>query len=402
MKNYNNYYPSPYEKIKNDSLLLTAKQIEIDGEIYKVDGKEYPLIVEHHSNPLTEVKEERKVICSIDVPIHWGSIIEDLTLNEMYIVISDIDVHNNVYKETKMQKANKNIKWQDETGKLCECPAISKDFSLYTDGIQEGKQNTKLDTKVNITVPLNKDTLKLDVGKRIILTRRVYEITSPNDFEFTNSDMTAGIIKITMTVTEGNSKDDFEAGIADNVPHIYTLEAIDVLSLKNGDNNQLNVIVKDNDVIVENPQLIYTSSDTNIVTVSATGLITAIASGTAIITVAYKNTNKKINVTVEDEVKNNFTYSLVGDMQPDTSIKASSYTVYTAKKFNNGVEVADAKFDFEVIAGDTPSTAYKLTINSDKECRIDAKEYVYDIILRAKDRDKGDCIDKEIKLKGMW
>lgn len=393
MKNYNNYYPSPYEKIKNDSLLLTAKQIEIDGEIYKVDGKEYPLIVEHHSNPLTEVKEERKVICSIDVPIHWGSIIEDLTLNEMYIVISDIDVHNNVYKETKMQKANKNIKWQDETGKLCECPAISKDFSLYTDGIQEGKQVTTFDSKVNITVPLNKDTLKLDVGKRIILTRRVYEITSPNDFEFTNSDMTAGVIKITMTVTE----------------HDYTITTTNTdTTIEQNKTLQFNVIVKDNDAVIDNPAIIYKSDNANC-TVSDTGLITGIALGISKITATFTNTEgtvKSISINIivaEPKPQDNFTYTLTGDLDPDTSIKAGSYIVYTVKKLNNGIEVAGTKFDFEVIPGDTPSDAYTLTVNSDTECRIDALKYMYTIALRAKDRDdNAKYIDKEITLKGLW
>lgn len=407
MKDYSNYYPSPYEKVKNDSILLTTRQIEVDGEIYKVDDVDYPLIVEHHSNPLTEQKEERKVLCSMDTPLHWGSVVEDISdmekynnkTHDVYIVISDIDIHNNVYKETKMQKANKSIKWQDETGKMCECPVISKDASIYTDGVQENKQITTLDTKVNIIVPLNADTIKLNIDKRIIITRRVYKITMVNDYERTDKNLTEGTINITMTVEAENPNDRIDLGIADYVEHVYNLQVLngDTINLQKDKSIQIQVKCFDNGVEVINPaNITYTSNNINICTINDTNIL-GINTGTTIVSVAWNGIVKTIQVNVFYEPQTNTTYSLT----TSTGINEIMYgkqKKYTAKQYINNVETTQG-FVFSILYGDTPTSAVQLTTIDANNCYVKCLEYGYNITLVAtNDKNARDYITQEIQL----
>ena len=55
-------------------------------------------------------------------------------------------------------------------------------------------------------------------------------------------------------------------------------------TLNIGDNLQLKYTLTDNGVIVDNPNIIFTSSDNNIATVNSSGLITGISIGTVTIT----------------------------------------------------------------------------------------------------------------------
>ena len=330
-------------------------------------------------------------------PISRGDIV--IYKDNNYLVTSDVDNINNIYYKAEIQKCPHVIKL-NFTGKIIECPCFMETKTL---DIETGQQITLPTGKMLVTI---KDNVNVTLQQRFIKFGEAWQIDGIDKTK-------KGLIILNVEKTTTNSNDDIENEIADRwqyeTKHLYTIETTNTdTSIEQNKTLQFNVVVKDNDVVVDNPALTYKSDNANC-SVSNTGLITGVAVGSSIITSTFTSTegitkSVSINVTVTEPIKtDNFTYTLTGDLDPDTSIKAGSYIVYTAKKFNNGVEVADAKFDFEVIPGDTPSDAYTLTVNSDTECRIDALKYMYTITLRAKDRDdNAKYIDKEITLKGLW
>jgi hypothetical protein len=181
------------------------------------------------------------------------------------------------------------------------------------------------------------------------------------------------------------------------------------LIITNGDNLeitltqtiQLNVQVFENGKLLSPTpsQIIYTSSDNSIAEVSDTGVIQPINEGEVEITASYGNVNSKINVDIVTVVADNFTYEIVGE---DSIIK--NYTKrYVAKKYNNGILVEDAPFEFSIIADNVPVNAYTLTVVDGKSCDIKANANTYYITLRATDKiDSSQYFDKIILLKSRF
>ncbi len=67
-------------------------------------------------------------------------------------------------------------------------------------------------------------------------------------------------------------------------------------------------------------------------------------------------------------------------------------------------DIIDKQFDFEIIPGDTPGTAYQLDDISDIKCEIECKESVYNIILKAvyENEENGIELEKEIQLMNLF
>ena len=375
--------------------------LNIESDIsYLIDNLGKPIKINNVSavglvgNIKNNEEDIRKLITKS--PISRGDIV--IYKDNNYLVTSDIDNISNIYYKAEIQKCPLLIKL-NFTGKIIECPCFMETKIL---DVQSGQYFPLATGKMLVTI---KDNVNVVLQQRLIKFGEAWQIDGIDKTK-------KGLLILNVSKTTTNSNDDLENETADRwqyeTKHLYTIETTNTdTTIEQNKTLQFDVVVKDNNIVVDNPQLTYASNNENC-SVSNTGLITGITVGASVITSTFSaegiTKSVSINVTVTEPIKtDNFTYSLVGDMQPDTSIKAGSYIVYTAKKFNNGVEVADAKFDFEVIPGDTPSDAYTLTVNSDTECRIDALKYMYTITLRAKDRDdNAKYIDKEITLKGLW
>lgn len=83
-------------------------------------------------------------------------------------------------------------------------------------------------------------------------------------------------------------------------PHVYEISlAENTTTLVEGGTYQIsNVTCKDNGTVVQNPTLTYSSSDINIASVSASGLVTGVKTGNAEITVNFNGVSAKLSLTV--------------------------------------------------------------------------------------------------------
>lgn len=83
-------------------------------------------------------------------------------------------------------------------------------------------------------------------------------------------------------------------------PHTYAITLnSDSQTLVQGDTFQIVATCYDNDTIVTSPTVTYTSSDPNIVSVDATGVVTGTLVGSATITCSYNNVSADLAITVE-------------------------------------------------------------------------------------------------------
>lgn len=184
--------------------------------------------------------------------------------------------------------------------------------------------------------------------------------------------------------------------------YIYELTILNGESIQISETQNLTIIaqLKTNGIVVNNPSLIYSSSNEDIATINDNGVITVIDIGNVTFMVSLasdSSVSSNIEVEIMEEEIDNITYELVGA----SDIYHGYSEQYVAKKFNNGVLVPDAEFTFTILS-DTPVSAYTLVFDGNKGCTIMANDSVYTIILRATDNGNGEFVEKNITLRNLF
>lgn len=88
-----------------------------------------------------------------------------------------------------------------------------------------------------------------------------------------------------------------------NKTNNYTIELNNnAVTLKATETYKIENVCKDNNVIVTNPTIIYSSSDTDIATVNQSGIVTAIKEGSCIISCNYNGAIATLTVTVNQNI----------------------------------------------------------------------------------------------------
>jgi hypothetical protein len=171
------------------------------------------------------------------------------------------------------------------------------------------------------------------------------------------------------------------------------------INIQQGTTIQLNIQVTDNNEVISSPTITYSSSDTDICTVSSSGLVSAIDTGDCIINVSCNGASDSIEITVVEEEQHNYTYILSSTTIPDTEIKLNQTKTYTAYKYNNGVAVSQ-EFTFSV-TGD--KSAYTLTTVDGNTCTVKCLKSGYVVTLKATDDSDGTkIVEKNITLKSIF
>lgn len=312
-----------------------------------------------------------------------------------WLIISEIGHKRFNYYKGLIQHCNYNIKFIFSDGMVREFPSIVD--SRYFD--VETHQYINIATgKVIVTMQVNEDSQKIELNKRFI--------KMGNAFKVVGKDLTKNGLMVLYCDLDAidTSIDDVENEVANGKEYTYSLSISngDTASLSIDDTLQLAVVLQLNGTTVTNKEIGYSSSSSNIATIDQTGLITGISEGECILTaymVDMPNVQDTITVTVEEEIQDNFTYEIVGASE---IVKGSSQT-YQAKKYNNGVLVANPQFTFTIIPGSTPASAYTLNIIDNDECSITANQSTYYITLRATDTSNSMYVEKtSIKLKSLF
>lgn len=121
---------------------------------------------------------------------------------------------------------------------------------------------------------------------------------------------------------------------------IYSIELITANSeLNKGDTLSIQALFKIDGVIDSNPTVVYSSSDSNIVSVDSTGLITAINKGNGTINIKYHNVNANLSITVNEVLQDVYTIEL----QDKTSIIYGKTSTWTTTLKNNGIDMSGSK-----------------------------------------------------------
>lgn len=264
----------------------------VEGNDIYIDDIPSKAYITNSNNPNNENKEERTISVLVEQPIKTGSYIKGYD-DGVYLVISGIDNHIS-HKESKIRKCNYVLKWMDENGSH-EQPCIVTNNTKYTGGTKSSTSGfTEIDAMVNISISSNKDTNKINYGKRLYVMKNAWRVTLIDNVT------TENVFSWTLGKDSINGElDDVINGICDAYEHSYAISlSSNTQTLVETETYKITPTITDKGVDISNANVVYTSSDESIATVDSMGLVTAIGVGNCTITVAVGSVNVILSLMV--------------------------------------------------------------------------------------------------------
>jgi len=226
MKNYSNYYPSSKDFLHDSGgILFNIQQQNAlnEGTTVTIDGVTSNVIIQEHTNPYGENREERILHCLENVTIHRGSMI--YWKNEYWLVMTDIDF-NGIYKSSKMVKCTNTLTFKNKNGVIIHQPVVLANQTVLTDGIKETARIVDFDTMRFALVPFNNDTKELYLQQRFMLNHNsAFEILKIDDYTYclnSNGYVVNGVLQLTLNQGAIIAEDDIVNNLAYNDNLIIT------------------------------------------------------------------------------------------------------------------------------------------------------------------------------------
>ncbi|NMM65549.1 hypothetical protein HBE96_23510 [Clostridium sp. P21] len=239
--------------------------------------------------------DDKRILADVQDNIRQGDIIQ--YGNNTYIILLQEETVNNIYCKYVARRCDNIIKMYIGN-KLAEIPCV----------IETGTQNTTTNQymtlpngNIKVTIQDNSITKMISNDRRFLIMGLPWKVVG-----FTSENK--GVRYVYAEKTEfDNAYDDKENEIADywkyNIKHNYSMTiAEESIEIEEGKSKQLVVSITDtvdnNTTTLANPTIIYTSSNTNIVTINNTGVLNAVAAGDTSIKVQFEGIEKIINIKV--------------------------------------------------------------------------------------------------------
>lgn len=226
MKNYSNYYPSSKDFLHDSGgILFNIQQQNAlhEGSTVTIDGVSSDVIIQEHTNPYGENREERILHCLETVSIHRGSMV--YWDSEYWLVMTDIDF-NGVYKSSKITKCTNVLTYKNKNGIVIKQPIVLADQTVLTDGIKETSKITSYDTMRFALMPYNSGTKEIYLQQRFMLNHNsVFETTKIDDYTYClneDGNVVSGVLKLTLTQIALTIEDDLVNNLAYNEDLIIT------------------------------------------------------------------------------------------------------------------------------------------------------------------------------------
>ncbi len=317
----------------------------------------------------------------IHVPIKTGDIIE--YQNKKWVAISQPEENSKTYR-AKMRELNFIIKvYIGEI--LHEFDSTIDSVGAY---VEDGKVINIAAGEIIITVPSNEYSDKIDIGARFIKLGYAWKVSGVDRSK-------KGLNMIHADKDVFISDDDKQNEIADRYKHDHQY-AISIsnqqpIEVNLGGTTQLIFIVTDKGSQVSTlPEIICTSSNEAIATVSNTGLITSISNGEAAITAMIAG-YPEATVTVSTKVTGTVTpsYSVGITFKNTAQIRVGGFPKpFTAVVYENGTVITNKTVTWSAknkdYTGDAMATLSDMTGTACKLAALNNNAYIgHSVVLTA-------------------
>jgi hypothetical protein len=310
----------------------------------------------------TDLRDQKNITMLPDQELTKGYL--HLWRNEYWLTIQCDEDFGDVYSRGVISRCYSSLKWLDSDGIVRETPFCPKTDTASNFGVEDGKVLTLPNERRHILLQDNIYSTQIVKGSRFIIDKRSWRVSVVDR-------LYDGIIILVIDEDGAlnSAIDNIDLRVANYYGNVanYTLEIVNgsSLSMIAEQTVQLNTLVKNNGVVV-NPAIIYASSNDEIATIDANGLIRSISNGTVVMTarlVLDNSITDTISVTVEATVADNFTIEIMSTSISPDEIKKNQTKNYFYKAYNNGIEVT-SPVTFTLFADDKLTSTNMATIVS--------------------------------------
>jgi len=305
---------------------------------------------------------------NLNHPVNLGRMYK---FDDNYWITTNVDKIKTLAQTIIVRRCNNRLRWIDSDGSLYEVPcALGYAIEENRDYSTAGSALVVPSGILRCTAQLNQYTNKIKPNQRFLFgnpnnwTSYRVEGGGINNFnnQTTDDNATSGILKLTLSVDFVNLQvDDTTNGIANSLENIYVITLNQAsISGDSGQSVQLRNTVTLNGVSVSR-DVVWLSSNTAIATVSNTGLVTFVSSGTCVITCSLSGNSLVSDtcaVTVSGTPVDNYQVVFSPDRNSVYEGETVTYSVYLYK---NNVQQADA-ITFSLNANTVTSDSYTYTV----------------------------------------
>lgn len=256
-------------------------------------------------------------------------------------------------------RCNNTLNTQDKYGNIHREPCYM-DYKLNETQLTNEDMMQVPNGRLNLVCQVNQWTRNWDIGMRFILGGDVYKIRYRARYERnkTFDDDSVTLAQFYVNYDNKQVNDNFELQIADYLESKYVISCDDEIANVVGYSSNINAVVSMNDAVVDEP-LLFTTTDSNIVTIDDNGNYSAVSVGNAKIIIQMKNNPscvKYVDVTIGEDVDD------VMDLVPDIRKIKLNCTVEYQIVSNNNVDIR--------VESGNPSYYYKFKRTGDKTFEI--------------------------------
>lgn len=267
-----------------------------------------------------------------------------------------------------IRRCNNWLKWVTDKGELIEYPCVIEN-ELTSTNAQVAKTITQANSHINVIVQGNSNTLNIKKNQRFIINGQPFKFSSVNNYaqtEFYQDD--APMIFMNLFLDMSVDEDNMVDNIADDIRSQFKVES-DIQQITNsmGYSNELHPQVYHNNKLIENVQLEFISTNTDVVTVDEDGTYQLIDNGFAVIIVQIKGNPMSavsIPVSVTDDILDIYSINVSPQV---TYINQGREVILTAKVVDNSNNILDVDVDVETSGDDT---CYSIISTNHNEWRI--------------------------------
>jgi hypothetical protein len=298
----------------------------------------------------------------------------------------NLENYKGLARTSTIRRCNAILRWVDENGNSYSEPC-SIDYELNRSRDEIGAKSVVTPQGyVDVYAQLNAHTKLIKGNQRFIFgpseNRIAFQVFGNGVRNFLNEqtadDSTCKLVVLTMGANQVNTDtDDVTNGIADYYKNVFALSlSPSAIAAQVGDTSQITPILTWNGD-VSSKAISYRTSASTVASVSASGLVAMVASGTATIT-GYMTDN--VGVTDTTAVTVSASAALTYEIRIDpltTYVYEGETQAYTAYLYQDGVAQADV-FVFTVADADVPTDHYALSVLGNNSFSVQNLQFYLD------------------------
>lgn len=409
------------ERYRNDFQDLLDKQFTNASDVYEID-EEYPLASGNYRKSTVRILTH---VIANDTGNKLGEdyrriLFQDLShatkigtlyyFDSNYWIAINSDINKNLAATVLIKRCNNLLKWIDNNGNIHSVPC-SIDYLLKEnrDYSTAGSSLVNPAAQMEIIVQFNDETNLIKPNQRFLFGNasnwHAYKVLGGgvnnfNNMETSNND-TVGLLRISTGINYLNEDtDNLTLGIADYYTNVYTLSlSKSTLSGNPGGTYHLvSTVTYNGNTVTRN--LVWSSDNEDVATVSTLGLVTFVSSGSCTITCEIDN-----NPSASDTCALTVTSVPVSEYEirisPDVNYVLENQTqTFSAYLYKNNVSQADA-VSFTLNPNSVPSDHYTFTPVDANHFSIENNEmFLSDFITVTMTSTVVKTLD--VYLKGAW